>query len=106
MSDAYVANNLPIDALWSDIDYMENYRDFTNGQVAYKDLPAFVAKIRTAGLRYVPIIDAGVAMRPSTDYTFYKDGVTAGAFIKAANGAIFTGRVWPNEVAFPDFYNP
>jgi len=54
----------------------------------------------------VPIIDAGVAMRPSTDYTFYKDGVTAGAFIKAANGAIFTGRVWPNEVAFPDFYNP
>lgn len=106
VSDAYSANHLPLDALWSDIDYMEDYRDFTNGQVNYLDLPTFVSNIQTAGLRYVPIIDAGVAMRPKTDYSFYTDGVTADAFIKGADGEIFTGRVWPNEVAFPDFYNP
>lgn len=106
MSDAYTTNKLPIDALWSDIDYMDNYRDFTFDPTTYSDLGTFVAKIHGTGVRYVPIVDAGVAMRPKTNYDFYASGVTDDVFIKAANGEIFTGRVWPNEVAFPDFYNP
>lgn len=39
----YSDNDLPLDVFWSDIDYMENYRDFTYGtDDNYKGLPDFV----------------------------------------------------------------
>jgi alpha-glucosidase (family GH31 glycosyl hydrolase) len=60
----YTKAGIPLDVVWSDIDYMENYRDFTVGQVEYKNQPTFVDTLHKNGMYYVPIIDGGVAMRP------------------------------------------
>ena len=70
----YSAHNIPLDVMWSDIDYMDSYRDFTFDPVKFSDLPKFVDGLHNKSMRYVPIIDAGVARRPWGNYSAYTDG--------------------------------
>lgn len=57
-------------------------------------------------MRYVPIMDAGIAARPqiSENYTAYREGNAKGVFMKI-NGENYIGQVWPNDAAFTDFFN-
>lgn len=41
MVKQYQANNIPLEAIWSDLDYMDSYRDFTIDQENYGDLQEF-----------------------------------------------------------------
>lgn len=101
----YSDSNLPLDVQWSDIDYLDRYRDFTFDPVKFNNLSGFVQDLHSKGMRYIPIIDAGISQRPNQDYQAYDDGVANDVFIKAQNGEIFTGRVWPGDAAYPDFMN-
>lgn len=39
----YRKNGIPLDVMWSDIDYMKDYRNFIyDDEVAYKGLPDFI----------------------------------------------------------------
>ena len=94
--------------MWSDIDYMKDYRNFIyDSDVAFKGLPEFINDLHKQGMRYVPILDAGTSARPlpQDNYTAYINGQKAGVFLKL-NGETFIGQVWPNDAAFPDFFNP
>jgi alpha-glucosidase (family GH31 glycosyl hydrolase) len=82
----YSDNNLPLDTIWSDIDYMEDYKDFTYDPVNYGDLPQFVEEIHENKLQYIPIIDAGIAQRKGQNYSVYDTGVEKDVFIKAYQG--------------------
>ena len=42
VKQGYENLTLPLDTIWSDIDYMDAYKDFTFDPVNYKDLPQFV----------------------------------------------------------------
>ena len=59
--DNYKKYNLPLDTQWSDIDWMENYRDFTVDPVNFADLGDFVDELHGKHMRYVPIVDAGIS---------------------------------------------
>lgn len=101
----YDAKNLPLDTIWSDIDYMDSYKDFTIDPVNFKDLPEFVEMIHESSLHYIPIIDAGIAQRKGGNYSTYNDGVEQDVFIKAfIGGPDFTGEVWPVDAVYPDFF--
>ncbi|CAI2383231.1 unnamed protein product [Moneuplotes crassus] len=114
----YTDNDFPMDVLWSDIDYMEKYRDFTyDSNGTYKGLPEFVKTLKQDNRRYVPIIDAGVAIVDDGSYKTFDEGVKKGVFIKSGNknrngkndplgkGGVLYGKVWPGYAAFPDFTN-
>lgn len=60
--DNYRNFNIPLETIWTDIDYMSQYRDFTNGNETFPvpEGQAFLAKLHAAGQKYVPIIDANV----------------------------------------------
>ena len=64
----YEFYNLPLDTIWSDIDYMDAYKDFTYDPVDYADLPQFVDDIHKEDYQYIPILDAGIAQREGQDY--------------------------------------
>jgi alpha-glucosidase (family GH31 glycosyl hydrolase) len=64
----YSAANIPLDVQWSDIDYLQSYRDFTHDPVRYADLPDFINELHTKSMHYVPILDAGIAKRPTGEY--------------------------------------
>lgn len=60
--DGFISNKLPLETQWSDIDYMDSYKDFTVDPVNFAGLGEFVNKIQTNySMKYIPIVDAGVA---------------------------------------------
>ena len=111
-SQGYLDNKIPLDTQWVDIDYMQEYRDFTyaatdmnNNPGDFSGLPEFVNELHSKNMRFVPIIDAGVAYRPGQDYGAFDRGMQQDVFLKA-NGSVFVGQVWPNEATYPDFTHP
>lgn len=99
----YRAAGIPLDAIYLDIDYMEDYKDFTVNQKAFPDLPGLAAELKEQGIRLVPIIDAGVKIEPG--YPVYEEGVRQGYFCTEADGSNFVAAVWPGLVHFPDVLN-
>jgi alpha-glucosidase (family GH31 glycosyl hydrolase) len=71
----YSKNGIPLDVMWTDIDYMNKYRNFEYDTDAFNKLPQFVDDLHKKGMRYIPIFDAGTAMRPKQDYDAYNRGV-------------------------------
>lgn len=98
----YSKYQLPLDTQWSDIDYMNNYEDFTFDPVNFAGLGDFVNDLHSKDMHYIPIVDAGVAVRSNNPS--YTDGKDKQVFIKAANGEDFVGQVWPDDAAFPDYF--
>lgn len=79
----YEEKNLPLDTIWSDIDYMDRYQDFTYDPVNFALLPKIIDDLHENNLQYIPIIDAGIAQREGGDYEVYNTGVQQDVFVKA-----------------------
>ncbi len=100
----YRDNHIPLDAIYMDIDFMDNFKDFT---VDEKSNPNFINKIqelKQEGIRLVPIVDAGVKIEKG--YSVYEEGVKNDYFCKNEKGEDFIAAVWPGLVHFPDFLKP
>lgn len=96
-------NQIPLDAVYLDIDYMDNYKDFTLNEKAFPNFPMFVEELKEQGIRLVPIIDAGVKVEKG--YDVYEEGVENHYFCKDKEGNDFVAGVWPGKVHFPDVLN-
>ena len=97
----YEEADLPLEAIYLDIDYMERYKDFTVNKETFPDFEQFVAEMKAKDLHLVPIIDAGVKIEDG--YSVYEEGIEKGYFCKNAKGEYFTAGVWPGKCHFPDF---
>ncbi len=96
-------DGFPADVIWLDIGFQDRDRPFTVDPRTYPDLPALVAELRAQGFHTVVITDLHIAKLPGEGYAPYDSGVAADAFIRDADGAVFTGEVWPGPAVFPDF---
>ena len=106
VADAFTAHELPLDVMWSDIDYMENYKLWTLDPIHYAapDMQQFVQGLHEEGRHYVMIIDPGVKIEEG--YPAYSDGLEEGIFIRRPSGEPTVGKVWPGLVSFIDFAHP
>ena len=102
----YSAANIPLDTIWSDIDYMDEYQDFTWDPVNYpvNTVQSFADQLHEQNQQYVIILDPGI--KKDTSYTPYNDLINSGGYIKDEEGNAFVGQVWPGYTIFPDFLNP
>ncbi|KAF4978132.1 hypothetical protein FZEAL_5430 [Fusarium zealandicum] len=102
----YSVNNIPLETMWTDIDYMDRRRIFTIDPKRfpadlYKDL---VDTIHARDQRYIVMVDPAVyykASNPALDA-----GLKYDAFIKETNGSIYEGVVWAGPSHFPDWFHP
>jgi len=101
----YKDNKIPLDAIWSDIDYMTNYLDFTIDTDRFP-LEEFKAVLKDFDKKWIPIIDAGIGTSKTAKNVAYHKGLEQDLFLKNKDGKNLLAKVWPSEAVFPDFLNP
>ncbi|XP_049339266.1 sucrase-isomaltase, intestinal [Astyanax mexicanus] len=100
------AIGIPYDTQYTDIDYMENQKDFTYDLVNFKDLPQFADYMHAAGQKYILILDPAIAttQRINGTYESYDRGTQFDAWVmEAGSNKPLVGEVWPGETVFPDY---
>ena len=102
--EGYAQNDMPLDMIYMDIDYMQDYKDFSVNKERFPDLPALSKELKEKGVYLVPIIDAGVKIQAG--YSVYEEGLKKGYFCTDADGEPYVIAVWPGESLFPDVLNP
>ena len=96
-------NSIPADAIYLDIDYQDKNRPFTVNCITFPDLPGMVTRLKAENFHVVAITDLHIAKVPGQNYFPYDSGMAGDQFVKAPDGSVFTGRVWPGPSVFPDF---
>lgn len=95
------AEDIPCDALWLDIDYMDGYRVFTWDAEKFPDAPGMLARLADDGFRVITIIDPGVKHDPG--YAVFDDALAQDVLCRTEGGDLYIGEVWPGNTTFPDF---
>ena len=104
VTSKFRALQIPCDAIYLDIDYMEGFRCFTWSKEYFPEPKRMVEELAEDGFKTVVIIDPGIKI--DDDYWVYKEAMEKDYFCKRADGPYMRGKVWPGECFFPDFTNP
>jgi len=104
--EGYRKADIPLETMWTDIDYMQDYRDFTFDSVRFPatEMKKFVDRLHSAGQHYMLIVDPGISN--TSGYAAYDEGSKLDIWVKNASGKPFVGSVWPGSVRFPDWLHP
>jgi alpha-glucosidase len=97
-------HEIPLDAVYLDIDYMDGYRIFTWDAERFPNPKGLVDELDELGVKLVTIVDPGVKV--DEQYSVYTSGRDADLFCKTFSGDEYHNVVWPGMCAFPDFTNP
>ncbi|APY00977.1 glycoside hydrolase family 31 protein [Lacinutrix venerupis] len=95
---------IPCDAIYLDIDYMDGFRCFTWDKKHFPDPKRMVKELEDDGFKTVVIIDPGIKI--DLEYDVFKEALDKDYFCKRADGPYMKGKVWPGECYFPDFTKP
>ncbi|KAF2470977.1 uncharacterized protein BDR25DRAFT_286318 [Lindgomyces ingoldianus] len=107
--DTFKAFDIPLETIWTDIDYMDQYRDFTVDPVTFpvSEAQAFLEQLHADGQHYIPIVDSAIYIPNPTNssdaYATYTRGNESGAFLLNPDGSQYIGAVWPGYTVFPDW---
>ncbi|GME28528.1 Glycoside hydrolase family 31 [Neofusicoccum parvum] len=101
----YSAAGIPLETMWTDIDYMDLRKVFTLDPARFP-LPRMrelVDYLHAHQQHYIVMVDPAVAYRNNSAYD---NGSQKDVFLKASNGSDFIGVVWPGPTVFPDWFHP
>ncbi|KEZ45518.1 putative alpha/beta-glucosidase agdC [Scedosporium apiospermum] len=102
----YSVNNIPLETIWTDIDYMDRRRTFTIDPERfpahlYKDL---VDTIHARDQHYIVMVDPAVYYKESNPAL--DAGLEHDIFMKETNGSLYQVVVWAGPSYFPDWFHP
>ncbi|WP_158826076.1 TIM-barrel domain-containing protein [Mucilaginibacter lacusdianchii] len=104
IANTFREKNIPCDAIWMDIDYMEGYRVFTFNNKNFPNPKKLNDDLHQKGFKSVYMIDPGVKV--DKNYWVYQSGTANDVWVKQPDGKEYHGKVWPGDCAFPDFTMP
>lgn len=93
-------HKVPCDAIWLDIDHMDDFRIFTFDRKRFPAPRRMIDNFAREGMRTVAIVDPG--FKHDRKWDIFREGVKGGHFFKDG-GEIYRGKVWPGDTVFPDF---
>src|ERR1700722_11535050 len=98
---------------------MNEYRVFSWYPERFPNPLGLTTALRKDGVKVVTSMDPGVAYQPPTkemlesstpelgpqaeSYYVFNQGMQRNYFLKKKNGELYLGKVWPENVVFPDF---
>ncbi|KAJ1588605.1 hypothetical protein NDA11_002522 [Ustilago hordei] len=105
--DSMRAANIPLEVQWNDIDYMQEFRDFTTDPYRFPptEFAAMISKLRQNHQHYIPIIDMAIPKAPTNSSDVYYPGTRGdelNVFMRNRNGSEYIGEVWPGYTSFVD----
>ncbi|KAI6713847.1 hypothetical protein JHW43_003604 [Diplocarpon mali] len=101
--------SIPLETIWSDIDYMNQYRDFENDQntFSYSEGAKFISQLHDNAQHYIPIVDSAIYIpnpeNASDVYAPFARGNETDSFMLNPDGSLYIGSVWPGYTVFPDW---
>ncbi|KAI0806671.1 alpha-glucosidase [Fomes fomentarius] len=104
----YSAAGIPLETMWTDIDYMDRRRVFTLSPDYFpvNRMREVVDYLHKHDQRFILMVDPAVGYAPGENYGAYDRGTAADIWLKAANGSSpFLGAVWPGVTVYPDWFN-
>jgi alpha-glucosidase len=101
IASTFRSKNIPCDAIYLDIHYMDGYRCFTWDSTRFPNPKKMTSDLARDGFKIVTIIDPGI--KYDSSYWVFDSGMRGDHFVKYPDGKYFTGTVWPGECVFPDF---
>ena len=101
IADSFEKLEIPVDAIFLDILYMDGYRVFTFDKERFPNYETYLPQLLEKGIHIVPIVDPGVKV--AGQYDVFVDGVVKDAFTKMPDKSLYIGDVWPGKSALPDF---
>lgn len=104
IADTFRLKQIPCDAIWMDIDYMEGFRIFTFNKKNFPDPKQLNADLHAKNFHSIFMIDPGV--KADSSYGVYQSGTAQDVWVKDSTGKEYHGKVWPGDCAFPDFTMP
>lgn len=118
VAENYTLNNIPLDVIWNDIDYMRDYMfgtfndELGSGGFKVADVAALNTWLASVHKHHIYIVDPNIAAvlqdKDGKEYLPYTTGKAQGIFIRhPANDTLLFGKQWPPmTVAWPDWTNP
>jgi alpha-glucosidase len=103
IANEFIGRKIPCDGICLDLDYMEDFKDFSLSAERFSDFKGLTKRLKDKGIKIIPIIDAGVKIEKG--YKVYEEGIKNNYFTLNKEGKPFVGAVWPGKVHFPDFLN-
>jgi len=100
----YSAANIPLEVMWTDIDYMDYRRTLSLDPQRFPldKLQQMVDTLHARQKHYIMMVDPAVARYP---YEPFEAGQGVDAFLQAKND-VYTGVVWAGPSVFPDWFAP
>lgn len=97
-----VAEVVPLDAVYLDIDYMDRYRQFVWDVKKFPDPRGFVEEIHSLGAHVVTIIDPYIKAEPGyKPFEYLLD-----CLLVTENDELYLAKGWPGLSGLVDFLNP
>jgi alpha-glucosidase len=104
VAEGFRSRNIPCDAIYLDIDYMDGYRCFTWNKKHFPDPKHMIKELAGMGFKTVVMIDPGIKV--DDNYWVFKEGKENRYFCRRSDDYYMEGHVWPGRCQFPDFTNP
>ncbi|KAI9262405.1 alpha glucosidase [Phascolomyces articulosus] len=104
--DQYKEHQIPLETMWLDIDYMDQWKSFTLDPINYpKDkIIDLRNRLHQNDQHLVTILEPAFGAYP--DYSAYRYGQELDIFMKNPDGSEYQGLVWPGYTAFTDSWHP
>ncbi|PYH46410.1 putative alpha-glucosidase [Aspergillus saccharolyticus JOP 1030-1] len=100
----YSQAEIPLETMWTDIDYMDRRRVFTLDPERFplEKMRELVTYLHNHDQKYIVMVDPAVSVSNNSAYT---SGLSEDVFLHHQNGSIYEGAVWPGVTVFPDWFN-
>ncbi|CAI7676591.1 alpha/beta-glucosidase agdC [Penicillium manginii] len=100
----YSHAHIPLETMWTDIDYMDRRRVFTLDPERFPlgKVRELVHHLHQHHQHYIMMVDPAIS---DSDNEAFQRGVQAEAFLQR-DGELYNGAVWPGLTVYPDWFSP